>query len=85
VRQQLTKLSNVTEVYPQIRFVTDVHYADKSESTTVLGLPDSSRSSGAFDGMTGAFFSSPNAEEAILQIELQKRLRISRPLLWVRI
>jgi putative ABC transport system permease protein len=74
VRQQLSKLSNVTEVYPQIRFVTDVRYAGKSESTAVLGLPDSSRSSGAFDGITGAFFSSPSAEEAILQIDFAKVL-----------
>jgi putative ABC transport system permease protein len=74
VRQQLSKLSNVTEVYPQIRFVTDVRYAGKTESTAVLGLPDSSRSSGAFDGITGAFFSSPSAEEAILQIDFAKVL-----------
>jgi putative ABC transport system permease protein len=74
VRQQLSKLSNVTEVYPQIRFATDVHYAGKSEPTTVLGLPDSSRSSGAFDGMSGAFFSSSTADEAILQIEFAKLL-----------
>jgi len=74
VRQQFSKLSNVTEVYPQIRFAADVRYADKTESTTVLGLPDSSRSSGAFEGMTGAFFSSPTAEEAILQIEFAKEL-----------
>jgi putative ABC transport system permease protein len=74
VRLQLSKLSNVTEVYPQIRFVTDVHYAGKSESTGVLGLPDSSRTSGAFEGMTGAYFSSPTAEEAILQIEFAKVL-----------
>ncbi len=74
VRQQLSKLSNVTEVYPQIRFVTDVRYAGKSESTTVLGLPDSSRSGGAFEGMTGAYFSSPTAEEAILQLEFAKVL-----------
>jgi putative ABC transport system permease protein len=74
VRQQFSKLANVTEVYPQIRFVTDVHYAGKSESTMVLGLPDSSRTGGAFDGMTGAFFSSPTAEEAILQIEFAKVL-----------
>ena len=73
-RQQFSKLANVTEVYPQIRFVTDVHFGDKSESTTVLGLPDSSRSSGAFDGMTGAFFTSSTAEEAILQSELAKVL-----------
>src|SRR5205807_2192231 len=72
VRQQLGKLSNVTEVYPQIRFVTDVRYAGKSETTSVLGLPDSSRSSGAFEGMSGAYFSSPTADEVILQIELAK-------------
>jgi putative ABC transport system permease protein len=74
VRQQLSKLSNVTEVYPQIRFVTEVRYAGKSESAGVLGLSDSSRTSGAFDGMTGAFFSSPTAEEAILQIDFAKLL-----------
>ena len=74
VRQQFTKLPNVTEVYPQIRFVTDVRYADKSESAMVLGLPESSRSSGAFDGITGAFFSSPATEEAILQVEFAKAL-----------
>ncbi|HKV63687.1 MAG TPA: FtsX-like permease family protein [Candidatus Acidoferrum sp.] len=79
LRQQFSKLSNVTEVYPQIRFATDVRYADKSESTMVLGLPDSSRSSGAFDGMTGAFFSSPTAEEAILQIEFAKALTDQPP------
>ena len=78
-RQQFTKLSNVTEVYPQIRFVTDVRYSGKSESTSVLGLPDSSRSSGAFDGMKGAFFSSPTAEEAILQIDFAKLLSDQPP------
>jgi putative ABC transport system permease protein len=79
VRQQLSKLPNVTEVYPQIRFVTEVRYAGKSETTSVLGLPDSSRSSGAFDGMTGAYFSSPTANEAILQIEFAKMLTNQPP------
>jgi putative ABC transport system permease protein len=78
-RQQLEKLSDVTEVYPQIRFVTDVRYAGKSETTSVLGLPDSSRSSGAFEGMTGAYFSSPTADEAILQIEFAKELTEQPP------
>jgi putative ABC transport system permease protein len=80
-RQQFSKLSNVTEVYPQIRFVTDVRYAGKSETTSVLGLPDSSRSSGAFDGMKGAFFSSPTANEAILQIDFAKVLSDQPPAL----
>ena len=73
-RLQISKLSSVTEVYPQIRFAADVRYAGKSESTSVLGLADSSRSSGAFEGMTGTYFSSSTAEEAILQIEFAKVL-----------
>ncbi len=80
-RQQLSKLSNVTEVYPQIRFVTEVRYTGKSETTSVLGLPDSSRSGGAFDGMKGAFFSSPTANEAILQIDFAKVLSDEPPAL----
>jgi putative ABC transport system permease protein len=78
-RQQFSKLSNVTEVYPQIRFVADVRCAGKSESTSVLGLPDSSRSSGAFDGMKGTFFSAPTADEAILQIDFAKLLSDQPP------
>lgn len=79
VRRQLSQLPKVTEVYPQIRFATDVHYAGKSESTSVLGLPESSRLSGSFDGMTGTFFSSPSANEAILQIEFAKMLSDQPP------
>jgi putative ABC transport system permease protein len=78
-RGQFRKLPNVTEVYPQIRFVTDVRYAGKSESTSVLGLPDSSHSSGAFDGMKGGFFSSPTADEAILQVDFAKLLSDQPP------
>src|SRR5206468_10590895 len=73
-RQQLSKLSNVTEVYPQIRVITDVRYVGKSESTSVLGLPDSSRSSGAFERMTGKYFSSPSGEEAIRRLEFAQSL-----------
>jgi putative ABC transport system permease protein len=73
-RQDLAKLTNVTEVYPQIRFVTEVRYAGNGYPTNVLGLPDSSRTTGAFDGMTGKFFSSPTADEAILQAEFAKDL-----------
>ena len=74
VIQQIQKLPNVTEVYPQIRFVTDVRFADHNYTTSVLGMPDSSRTGGAFEGMIGKYFSSPTAEEAILQIEFAKEL-----------
>ena len=70
----MAKLANVTEVYPQIRFVTEVRYGGKSATTSVLGLPESSKGSGAFEGMTGSYFSSPTADEAILQAEFAKEL-----------
>ena len=73
-RQEMSRLPNVTEVYPEIRFMTEVRYADKPYPTMVAGVPDSSRSDGAFDGMQGKFFSSSSADEAILQIAFAKEL-----------
>jgi putative ABC transport system permease protein len=73
-RKEIAKLANVVEVYPQIRFFTEVRFNDKPFATVVAGMPDSSRNSGSFDGMQGSFFSSPTANEAILQIEFAKDL-----------
>jgi putative ABC transport system permease protein len=74
VKQEFEKLPNVTEVYPQVRFLTEVRYAGNSYSANVLGLPESSRSTGAFDGITGKYFSSPTADEAILHADFAKEL-----------
>jgi ABC-type antimicrobial peptide transport system permease subunit len=73
-RKEIEKLANVIEVYPQVRFFTEVRFNDKPFATVVAGMPDSSRNSGSFDGMQGSFFSSPTANEAILQIEFAKDL-----------
>ncbi len=73
-RVELTKLPDVIEVYPQIRFFTEVRFDGKPFATTVAGMPESSKASGSFDGMQGNFFSSPAADEAILQIEFAKEL-----------
>jgi putative ABC transport system permease protein len=73
-RLEFEKLPNVTEAYPQVRFLTEVRYNGGSFSTNVLGMPDSSRKTGSFDNITGKFFSSPAAEEAILQSEFAKEL-----------
>jgi putative ABC transport system permease protein len=73
-REEITKLPNVIEVYPQIRFFTEVRFAGKPFATMVAGMPESSKQSGSFDGMQGSFFSSQNADEAILQIEFAKEL-----------
>lgn len=73
-RQALSRLPNVTEVYPQVRFMTEVRLADNPYPTSVAGVPDSARGDGAFDGMQGHFFSGPNADEAILQSDFAKEL-----------
>ena len=73
-RHELEKLPNVIEVYPQVRFYTEVRFNDKPYATVVAGMPESSRNSGAFDGMQGNYFSSSTANEAILQIEFAKEL-----------
>jgi len=73
-RKGMERLPNVVEVYPQIRFPTEVRYNGNPYSTIVAGVPDSARGNGAYDGIQGNFFSSPNADEAILQIEFAKDL-----------
>jgi putative ABC transport system permease protein len=73
-RKEMENLPNVIEVYPQVRFFTEIRFNNKPYATVVAGMPDSSKNSGSFDGMQGNFFSSSTANEAILQIEFAKDL-----------
>jgi putative ABC transport system permease protein len=73
-RQKIASLPNVVEVYPEIRFPTEIQFEGKPYSTTVAGIPPSAKAEGAFDGMKGNFFSSQDADEAIIQIEFAKDL-----------
>jgi putative ABC transport system permease protein len=73
-RKEMEHLPNVVEVYPQIRFPTEVRYNGNPYSTVVAGVPSSARGNGAYDGMQGNFFSGPDADEAILQIEFARDL-----------
>jgi putative ABC transport system permease protein len=66
-REKIAGLPNVLEAYPDIRFITEVRYADKPHLTMVAGLPFSAKNNDAFDGMQGKFFSSETSSEAILQ------------------
>src|SRR5580700_1654636 len=45
-RKELEHLPNVVEVYPQIRFPTEVRYNGNPYSTIVAGVPDSARGNG---------------------------------------
>ena len=73
-KQQLTQIKNVVEVYPEVRFPTEIQFDGKPYMTTVAGIPASARGDGAFDEIKGTYFSAPDADEAILQIELAKDL-----------
>ncbi len=67
-------VAHVTEVNPEIRFMAEVRYGDHSSMAMVAALPPSARKLEAFDGMTGGFFSGPNAPEAVLQSDFAKEL-----------
>jgi putative ABC transport system permease protein len=73
-RQTIARLANVVEVYPDIRFPTEIRYGGSPYPAVVAGMPQSARTGGAFDGMKGTFFSGPTADEAILQIEFAREL-----------
>src|SRR5580692_8868796 len=73
-RQRLAGIKNVVEVYPEVRFPTEIQFDGKPYMTTVAGIPASARGDGAFDEIKGTYFSAPDADEAILQIELAKDL-----------
>jgi putative ABC transport system permease protein len=66
-RQEIERLPDVLEAYPDIRFITELRYQDKTHLTMVSGIPDSARSNDAFAGIPGIFFSSETAPEVILQ------------------
>jgi putative ABC transport system permease protein len=66
-RQQIERLANVAEAYPDLRFITSFTYDDKPHLTMVAGVPPSYKTNDAFEGMQGIFFSSDAAPEVILQ------------------
>jgi putative ABC transport system permease protein len=73
-RTQLAALPNVVEVYPEVRFPTEIVFEGKPFSTSAAGIPQSAKKDGAYEGMRGTFFSAADAPEAILQIELARQL-----------
>ena len=73
-RRKLAQLPNVIEVYPEFRFTGDARLGNEGRLTDVASLPASASSNDAFEGMLGHFFSSPEAREIILQMEMAESL-----------
>lgn len=73
-RKEMEALPDVVEVYPEVRFAIEARYGDTSNFATVAGLPPSARENDAFDDIRGSFFSSPEADEAILHMDFAREL-----------
>ena len=73
-RDKITKIPNVTEVEPEIRVMGEVAANGETHFGFVTGLPMSARENEAFDSLKGKFFSSDNADEAILLLDFAKEL-----------
>src|SRR6202158_6433423 len=71
-RKGMEGLPNVVEVYPQIRFLTEMRYAGTPYSTIVAGIPVSARGNGAFEGIQGTFFRGSRGDAASLQVGLAR-------------
>ncbi len=73
-REQIAKVPHVLEVYPDLRFMAEVSAGAKPQFTQVSSLPPSAKDREAFENLHGKFFSSGDADEAILQDEFAKTL-----------
>jgi putative ABC transport system permease protein len=73
-RKEIAAIPNVVEVNPEIRFAAEARREPVSQLVMVAGMAASSQSSGTLDGLSGHFFSGPDAQEAIIQGDLAKRL-----------
>jgi ABC-type antimicrobial peptide transport system permease subunit len=80
-RLEIEKVPNVSEAYPDIRFVTELRYEDKPHLTMISALPSSAKSNDAFDGIQGSFFTSDAAPEVILQKSFAEELLGKTPAL----
>jgi putative ABC transport system permease protein len=78
-RQEIERLPNVLEAYPDIRFITELRYEDRPHLTTISAMPASAKSNDAFEGMQGSYFSSDTAPEAILQKSFAEELQGKTP------
>ena len=78
-RVKMTQLPNVTEVEPEIRVMGEVVSGGETHFGFVTGLPMSAKENEAFDTLKGKFFSSDNADEAILLLDFAKELDPKNP------
>ena len=55
-RQEIERLQDVLEAYPDIRFITEIRYQDKPHLTMVSGIPASAKANDVFRPCRAASF-----------------------------
>ena len=75
----MARLPNVLEAAPEIRFLSEVRFGDRSHVVAIGGLAPSARENEAFENMPGNFFSSPVAREAIVKDTFARQLNEKDP------
>jgi putative ABC transport system permease protein len=73
-RLEMAKLPGVVQVYPEIRFITEVRFNHIPYTTVVSSVPSSDRNDVAFQKMQGRFFTGLDADEAILRMGFAHQL-----------
>ncbi len=73
-RKQISALPGVEEVAPEVRAMSEVDFGGKSNFTLIAGLPQSAREEDSIEKVKGRFFSSPTADEVLLQRDFAKKL-----------
>lgn len=78
-RDKIARLPNVVEVEPEMRVMGEVVYGGETHFGFVTGLPLSAKENEAFETLLGKFFSSNNADEAIVLKDFAKELNPKDP------
>ena len=73
-RAKIAALPGVEEVAPEVRATAEVDYGGKTNFTLLAGLPQSARDEDSVEKVKGRFFSSPTANEVLLQRDFAKKL-----------
>jgi putative ABC transport system permease protein len=73
-RRDIEKLPNVAEVVPEIRAMGEIEYAGKTHASFIAGLPPSAKDDEGLAALKGSFFSSPTANEVLVQKDFANRL-----------
>jgi putative ABC transport system permease protein len=66
-RLEIERLPGVVEAYPELRFLGEFSFADRTRHGMLAALPGSVKTTDDFSNVKGRFFSSPEAAEALVE------------------